>query len=54
MTNPTPDRLPEDFDELDAHPRFEPWPRRTRLVVVCVIAGPVLVGALAALVYEWS
>lgn len=54
MKHPTPDQLPEEFNELDLAPRFEPWPRSIRLVVACVIAGPILVGALAALVYAWA
>lgn len=49
--HPTPDRLPFKFDELAV--KLEPWPRRIRLVVACLIAGPVLVGALVALVYAW-
>lgn len=49
MKHPTPDQLPEDF-ELDLAPKFAPWPQRFWLVVACLIGGPILVGALIAVV----
>lgn len=53
MNTPSPDRMPEDFDELDtARPLF-PLDRRLRLVVACLAGAAILTGALVALVDAW-
>ena len=47
MSDPTPNRLPFKFDELD---RAVPMPRRVWIIVACIAGAAILTGALIALV----
>lgn len=50
MNTPTPDRMPEDFDELDtARPLF-PLPRGPYRFAIFLGAAAILTGIFAALV----